>query len=222
MEEGLLDEAIQWGYVALLVEGISRRIESEVDLHSAVGRAQVPCSDMQASDKAQCRGVAEYVVPPGGCMRLLGDAGRHAGRLAPGASSSSLVCPPLVGDEIVEGGEVGGVRIDVPHDESRPTSPKLVVADDSLDDGVGSRGLGGVAMRAAVATDVVPMAKTSSFALAMGNKLSPAQLDILGKLLAASIKWEASISGKGNSADASTWLTVIGVRRSAEQLSFEL
>ena len=222
MEEGLLDEAIQGGNGALLVEAISRRIESEVDLHCAVGRAQVPCSNMQASDKAQSRGVAEYVVPPGGCMRLLGDAGRHAGRLAPGTSSSTQVSPPLVGDEVVEGGEVGGVRIDVPKDESRPTSPQLVVADDSLDNGVGSRGLGGVAMRAAVAIDVVPMAKTSSFALAMVNKLSPAQLDILGKLLAASIKWEASISGKGNNADASTWLTVIGVRRSAEQLSFEL
>ena len=98
----MLDEAIQWGYVALLVEGISRRIESEVDLHSAVGRAQVPCSNMQASDKAQSRGVAEYVVPPGGCMRLLGDAGRHAGRLAPGTSSSTQVSPPLVGDEVME------------------------------------------------------------------------------------------------------------------------
>ena len=112
----------------------------------------------------------------------------------------------------MEGGEVGGVSIDVADKEGRAIPSKLVVADDSLDNGIGSSSLGGVAMRAAVAIDVVPMAKTSSFALAMGNKLSPAQLDILGKLLAASIKWEASISGKGNNADASTWLTVIGVR----------
>ncbi len=49
----------------------------------------------------------------------------------------------------------------------------------------------------------------------MGNKLSPARFDVLGKSLAANIKREASISGKGNDANASTWLTVIGVRRSA-------
>ena len=46
----------------------------------------------------------------------------------------------------MEGGEVGGVSIDVPNDEDWPTSTQLVVADDSLDDGVGSRSFGGVAM----------------------------------------------------------------------------
>ena len=105
-------------------------------------------------------------------------------------------------------GRSGGVSIDVPNDEHWPTSAQLVVADDSLYDVVGSGSFGGVAVRTAVAIDVVPMTKSSSFALAMGNKLSPAQFDVLGKPLAASIKWEASISGKGNNADASTWLTV--------------
>ena len=53
----------------------------------------------------------------------------------------------------------------------------------------------------------------------MGNKLCLSQFNVLGQSLAANIKREASIRGKGNDTNASTWLTVIGVGRSAVDLA---
>ena len=142
----------------MLVDGVSRRIKSKVDVHSAVGGAQVTSSDEQPPNQAERCRVAEHIVAPGCSMGLLGEAGGHAGWLPPSASSSPKVSPPLIGDESGEGGEVGGVSVDVPDQEGRTILSQLMVTDDSLDDGISSCCFGGVAMRAAVSINIVPMA----------------------------------------------------------------
>ena len=112
--ESLLDQPIKGGDESLLVHRISRRVKGKVDLHSAVGGAQVTCPDEQPSDQAQRTSIAKDVVSPGGGKGLLGDASWLGGRLAPSGGGSAKVGPPLGSDEIHQGGEVGGISIDVP------------------------------------------------------------------------------------------------------------
>ena len=95
----------------------------------------------------------------------------------------------------MEGGEVGWVGIDVPDEEGRAIPTKLVVADNSWDDGVSSCCFGGVAVRAAVAIDIIPMNKTTCSAFVMGNKLSPSQFNEFGQSLETNIKRKACIRG---------------------------
>ena len=115
VEESLLDQPIKRGDESLLIHRESRRVKGKVDLHSAVGGAQVTSPDEQPSDQAQRTSIAKDVVSPGGGMGLLGDASWLGSRLSPGGSSSSTkVGPPFGSKEIHKSGEVGGISIDVP------------------------------------------------------------------------------------------------------------
>ena len=146
MEEGLLDQPIQRGYVPLLVHGKRGRIKGKVNLHCAVGGAQVTCPDKQPSYQAQRTGITEYVIAPSGCIGLLGNASWLGCRLAPCGSSSAKVSPPLGSEEAIKSGEVGGLSIDVTDYECRTKTPQAVITDDCLDDGVGRSCFGGIAM----------------------------------------------------------------------------
>ena len=114
MVESLLDQPIKGGDESLLVHRKSRRVKGKVDLHSAVGGAQVTSPDEQPSDQAQRTSIAKDVVTPGGGMGLLGNASWLGGRLAPSGGGSAKVGRPFGSDEIHQGEEVGGISIDVP------------------------------------------------------------------------------------------------------------
>ena len=72
-------------------------------------------------------------------------------------------------------------------------SSEEVVAGNCLDDGIGGSSFGGITMRPTMPIDVVPVAQPSSFALAMGDKLSPPQFDEGRKALTARFKWQACV-----------------------------
>ena len=146
VEEGLLDQPIQRGYVPLLVHGKRGRIKGKVHLHCAVGGAQVTCPDKQPSNQAERTGITENVISPSSCIGLLGYASRLGSRLAPCGSSSAKISPPLSSEKISKSGEVGGFSVDVTDYECRPPTPQAVITDDSLEDGVGCSCFGRIAM----------------------------------------------------------------------------
>ena len=146
MEEGLLDQPIQRGYEPLLVHGKRGRVQGKVDLHCAVGGAQVPCPDKQPSNQAERTGITEHVIAPSGSIGLLGYASRLGCWLAPSGSSSAEICPPLGRKKIAKSREVGGISVDVTDYESRSQSPQAMITDDCLDNRVSSSSFGGVAM----------------------------------------------------------------------------
>ena len=75
------------------------------------------------------------------------------------------------------------VSIDIAHEEGRPSAMKRNIFHDGSDDAVGGGGFGGVVVAATVAINVVPMAKPTGLALAMGDKLSTTKLHESGQAL---------------------------------------
>ena len=146
MEEGLLDQPIQRGYEPLLVHGKRGRVQGKVDLHCAVGGAQVPCPDKQPSNQAERTGITEHVITPSCSIGLLGYASRLGSRLAPCGSSSAKVSPPLGSEKIAKSREVSGISADVTDNEGRSQTSQAMITDDCLDDRVSSRCFGGIAM----------------------------------------------------------------------------
>ena len=125
----------------------------------------------------------------------------------------------MLGDEILQSWEVRGDRIDITDQESGAMSSEKMVAGNSLDYGIGGSYFVGVTMRAAMPIDTVPVAKTPSFAFAMGNQLGPPQFNEGGKALTARFQWQACVRGKGNHTNTSTGLCAIGIRPSEVELS---
>ena len=119
MLECLLYQLVKREDVALLVHGKRGRVQGKVDLHCAVGGAQVPCPDKQPSNQAERTGITEHVIAPSGSIGLLGYASRLGCWLAPSGSSSAEICPPLGSKKIAKSREVGGISVDVTDYESR-------------------------------------------------------------------------------------------------------
>ena len=146
MQESILNKPIERSDDPLLVHGESRRIQGKVDLDSAVGGAQVSSPDEQPSYQAERTGIAEHVVPPSGCIGLLGDACGLRCELAPSGSSSAKIGPPLVRQQLAECWEVVGISVDVADDEGGSHTSQSLITDDGLKDRVSRSCSGGIAM----------------------------------------------------------------------------
>ena len=146
MLERFLDKMIQRSQLPLLVHAVGWRVECQVDFDSTVGGAKVASPNKESTHQVDRRRTAENVVTPGRSVGPLCNACRNTSWLAPCASSGPQICPPLVGEKILESRKIRGVSVDVPDQEGRAIPTKLVVADNCLDDGVSSRSFGGVAM----------------------------------------------------------------------------
>ena len=146
MNESIMNKPIKGGDEPLLVHGKSRRVKGKVDLDCAVGGAQVPSPDEQPSYQAERTGIAEHVVPPSGCIGLLGDASGLRCGLAPCCSGSAKVGPPLVRQQLAECWEVVGISVDVADDEGGSHPSQTLIADNGLKNRVCRSCSGGIAM----------------------------------------------------------------------------
>ena len=146
VHEGILNKPIKRGDDALLVHGERRRVQGKVELNSAVGGAQVSCPDVQPSHQAERTGVAEHIVPPSGCIGLLGDASGLRCELAPSGRGGAKIGPPLVRQQLAECREVVGISVDVADDEGGSHTSQPLIADDGLKDRVSRSCSGGIAM----------------------------------------------------------------------------
>ena len=146
MQESILNKPIEWSNDSLLVHVECRRVQGQVELNSAVSGAQVSRPDMQAPHQAKRTGVTEHIVPPSGCVRMLGDASGLRCWLAPCSSGSAKVGPTMVRQQLAEGWEVLRISIDVANDEGGSFPSQALVTDDGLKNRVGRSCSAGVAM----------------------------------------------------------------------------
>ena len=150
--------------------------------------------------------------------RLVIHVGTHAGWPQRG-SSSTQVGPAMGHNKLLQSWEVFRISIDVTDQEGRAMPTKSVVTGYRLDDSIGGSSFGSVAMEPTVPINIIPMAQPPSFALAMGDKLSPPQVDEGGKALTARFQWQARVRSKGNHTNTCTRLTTVGVRPNEVELA---
>ena len=73
-------------------------------------------------------------------------------------------------------------------------------------------------MTATVAINVIPMAKPTGLALAMGDKLSTTKLNESGQALGSWLEGKKGISSRGDSSHSSAWLDAIGIWTCEDEL----